>query len=324
MREDTIKEIYNNMADEYDEIHDLWYGWLLAMTHLNIVQFLIKVNINEKEKINCLDVGCGTGFQSILYSLCGFKVTGIDISDKLLLKAKSKSTEYYKNNVLFESKFPEINEYSKKAIDLTNGIRSNDKIQNPEYQQYSAVSLPYDDNTFDIVNCCGSVLSSIENYEVAIKEMIRVLKPKGYIILETENKYNLDLFWPIIDKLLLGRLAYDIPLSISLKNLFSKPSKHVQIEYPFSTHDSEVKIPIRLFSSFMLKKELRLNSIEIMDIKSIHNFTNIIPSVFLDSISPSKFLLNLFRILSNFEKKMDKTVLSKHFGCSTMYFGVKR
>jgi ubiquinone/menaquinone biosynthesis C-methylase UbiE len=310
MREDTIKEIYNNMADEYDDIHDLWYGWLLAMTHLNIVQFLDKVNINKKGKLNCLDVGCGTGFQSILYSLCGFKVTGIDISDKLLLKAKSK--------------FPEINEYSKKAINLANEIKSSNTIQHPEYQQCSAVSLPYDDNTFDIVNCCGSVLSSIENYEVAIKEMVRVLKPKGYLILEAENKYNMDLFWPIIDKLLLGQLEYDIPLSTSLKNLFSKPSKHVQIVYPFSTHESEVKIPIRLFSSFMLKKEMRLNSIEIIDIKSIHNFTNIIPSVFLDSISPSKFLLYLFRILSKFEKKMDKTILSRHFGCSTMYFGIKK
>jgi MPBQ/MSBQ methyltransferase len=323
MREDIIKEIYNNMADEYDEIYDLWYGWLLAMIHLNIVQFINKINTNKKTGLNCLDVGCGSGFQSILYSLCGFKVTGIDISDKLLLNAKSKTPEYYKENNLFDSKFPEINDYSKEAIDLANKIRLDNKIHQPEYQLCSAVSLPYESNTFDIINCCGSVLSSIENYETAIKEISRVLKPKGFLILETENKYNFDLLWPIIDKLLLGLIGYDIPLYRSLKNLFSNPYKHVQIEYPLSTHDLKVKIPIRLFSSTMLKKELRSNSIEILSIKSIHNLTNMIPSVLLDTAYPSKFLLILFKLLSKLEIKMNKTIISKHFGCSTMYIGIK-
>ncbi|OPY51432.1 MAG: hypothetical protein A4E48_01567 [Methanosaeta sp. PtaU1.Bin060] len=40
---------------------------------------------------NILDVGCGTGELSVLLAGLGYKVTGIDLSEKMLKKARSKS-----------------------------------------------------------------------------------------------------------------------------------------------------------------------------------------------------------------------------------------
>ncbi|MDI6896279.1 class I SAM-dependent methyltransferase [Methanocella conradii] len=41
--------------------------------------------------VEILDVGCGTGEISLLLAEMGFKVTGIDLSDKMLEKARSKA-----------------------------------------------------------------------------------------------------------------------------------------------------------------------------------------------------------------------------------------
>ena len=320
--EKKIAEIYNDMAEEYDDIQDLWYGWLLARLHFKIVQYLSENKIPTG--LNCLDVGCGTGFQSVLLSLCGHKVTGIDISQDLLEKAKAKSVKLYESKELFTTPYDFINDIIDQTDILCNRLRNNAPIQEPSYQLASATELPFENNQFDLVNCCGSVLSSIENYEEAIKEISRVLKPGGILILEVENKYNLDLFYPALDKVLFGVLDYDQPFRKSMKNIFSKPSQHAQIDFPFSMHEKEIKIPIWLFSSFGLKQELRKNSLLTENYYSIHNFTNILPSVLLDTSEPSKILVSIFKLLCNTEKTFNSMKVFNHFGCSSIYFCIKK
>ena len=103
--------------------------------------------INKGETI--LDVGCGAGFDLIVASRMvgqNGKVCGIDLTPKMTEKAK--------NN---------LNQYG---------------IQNYDIQIAGAESIPYPDNTFDVVTSNG-VLNLSPLKEKSFREIYRVLRPRG-------------------------------------------------------------------------------------------------------------------------------------------------
>ena len=81
-----VKNIFNEMADEYDSLSDLWYSWLFSRLHYLIASNVLYKNYPKKT----IDIGCGTGFQSFLYAGAGSNVYGIDIADELIKQAKKK------------------------------------------------------------------------------------------------------------------------------------------------------------------------------------------------------------------------------------------
>lgn len=95
-----------------------------------------------------LDAGCGSGkVTSAIARFGAKKVVGIDLTIEGINFAKEKSKE-----------FPEG--------------------RNIEYIQGNCKDLPFPDNTFDIVHSNG-VVHHTDDYEKCIKELHRVLKPKG-------------------------------------------------------------------------------------------------------------------------------------------------
>ena len=97
-----------------------------------------------------LDLGCGTGFSSFLLAKRGFKVTGLDISDKFLKIMKPKESK--------DLKFV--------AGDILN--------------------LEFPDCSFDLVTS-HEVIEHITNVEKALSEMARVVKRGGRIIIVSPN-----------------------------------------------------------------------------------------------------------------------------------------
>lgn len=51
------------------------------------------------------------------------------------------------------------------------------------------LELPFEDNSFDIVTC-REVIEHVEDEQKALKEIKRVLKPHGYLLITTPNLYN--------------------------------------------------------------------------------------------------------------------------------------
>ena len=129
-------------------------GWALfapleAITTPPAAKIVKFAKVNSAEKV--LDVGCGTGVVAVTAALKGAKVSALDLSPVLLEKA-------YEN-----AKIAGV------EIDFTEG--------DVEY-------LPYKDATFDVVmSQFGHMFAP--RPEVAISEMLRVLKPGGTIVFST-------------------------------------------------------------------------------------------------------------------------------------------
>jgi len=67
--------------------------------------------------LKILDVGCGTGELSILFSEMGHEVTGIDISKKMLKVAKTKA-KAFKADIIFEEEDAENPNYDAASFDI--------------------------------------------------------------------------------------------------------------------------------------------------------------------------------------------------------------
>lgn len=107
-----------------------------------------------------LDAGCGTGVISILLSELGHKVTGIDLSPKMLNRAREKVQE------------------SNKDIDFYEG-----NVEN----------LSFDNNTYDIVTA-RHLIWTLPNPSKAVREWSRIARPDGYIVL-IEGHWDFDAPW---------------------------------------------------------------------------------------------------------------------------------
>ncbi len=108
----------------------------------------LKLLGNVKNK-KLLDIGCGTGIYAKTLTEKGAKVRGIDISEEMIKIARQESP-------------------------------------NIEFKLGSMDKLPYRNNEFDIVLAALS-LGYLEDWGEVLKEIKRVLKPKGLFVFSTDN-----------------------------------------------------------------------------------------------------------------------------------------
>lgn len=125
---DVFERIINNPA------------WLHI--HLSKVDSLIKA-LDLPSKSRVLDVGCGTGYASLLHN--GFNNMGVLVDSIDISKASVKKGKNYSYN---------LNKFN-------------------EFILGSALRLPFKDNSFNAAYCIG-MLHHISYHHLAIKEMARV------------------------------------------------------------------------------------------------------------------------------------------------------
>jgi SAM-dependent methyltransferase len=129
-------------------------GWahfspLEALTTPQAPRLIRHARVRAGDRV--LDVGCGTGVVSITAARLGANVTGLDLTPELLQRARENAR------------------ISEVAV---------------EFQEGDAEDLPFDDSSFDaVLSQFGHIFAP--RPDVAVAEMLRVLKPGGTIAFST-------------------------------------------------------------------------------------------------------------------------------------------
>lgn len=111
----------------------------------------IEAELGKSQK-QVLDIGCGAGFLSNALAKHGHIVDGIDMSNESLAVAKKS-----------------------------------DSTNTANYQYANAYSLPFEDESFDVV-CAMDFLEHVEDPAKVVAEASRVLRPGGIFFFHTFSK----------------------------------------------------------------------------------------------------------------------------------------
>lgn len=128
----------------YSKIYDLIFGRIFHSSRCRAVALL-----GLKSGQHALEVGVGTGLSLRLYPRSSW-VTGIDLSEKMLEKSREKIARY--------------------------GL---DRVR---VRRMDACAMDFADDSFDAV-LAAYVMSTVPKPETTLREMVRVCKPGGTIVL---------------------------------------------------------------------------------------------------------------------------------------------
>ena len=119
-----------------------------------VVLFVKYLKTKIKPQVRCIDIGCGKGRNAIYLAQQGFEVYGID---------------YVKSSIEHAKKAASNNDVSSRLI-LTKAFMDR--------------KWPFKDNFFDVaIDCFASIdVETKKGRETYKKEMLRTLKPGGYVL----------------------------------------------------------------------------------------------------------------------------------------------
>ena len=149
-------QVYESKASRFDfdritGSYDSWYADRRGAMYDRLEKKLIASFLStETEGKRLLEIGCGTGHWSRFFSQCGFKVTGLDISERMVNTALQKG------------------------------------IPNVSFHIGDGHLLPFQDSTFDLTAAI-TTLEFVRDAEVVLREMIRCTRKPGRIVLGMLN-----------------------------------------------------------------------------------------------------------------------------------------
>jgi MPBQ/MSBQ methyltransferase len=207
-----------------------------------------------------LDAGCGNGFQTALLERLGYKTHGIDIAPKLLAVARRR-------------------------LPSANLVLGN--VQ----------TLPYCDESFDAVSCCGSTLSFVDDPDIAIREFARVLKPGARLLMDVEHRWSLDLVWMLLSPFCGDFLGYGASRREAWRSLSGRPLSGCSVNYPGYGR-------LRLFTRHELSVMLTGAGLRPLRWSGIHSITNLIPSTILHRDKLGRTTATLYRRLCALDARL--------------------
>jgi len=188
--------------------------------------------INEFEpstESNILDIGCGPGFLALDLAKMGYKGCGMDTS--------------------------------KKMISLSSDLFNKSNISNWNFVIGDAENTGLKNEEFDCIVASGVIEYMNEDYKM-LKEMSRILKPNGFLIINVTNKlgYSTSLNAitntikkiPYVMKILSIIRKYILDAEYGADNLGFAPRKHFLFKFKRSLKDTGFTIQKNIHHDFSL------------------------------------------------------------------------
>jgi ubiquinone/menaquinone biosynthesis C-methylase UbiE len=286
---DALKKYNADVYDDASAIYDTYEGLFFPYLFGRIRELITRRFIPALPSGACvLDVGCGSGQQTLQFLSAGFDVTGIDISAGLVRVANLK---------------------------LGTGV----------CMVSDACSLPFRDAAFDAVSCAGSTINHLPDYPCFFDEVSRVLKPGGIVFLESDNKWRPDMFWCLLSTLTGDPLAYHEKLDHVI-GYFRRPlGEGYPYVFPLAFDDGKVRmLHLRTFTHAELSRELRRRGFEVQSVYGIHAITNLIPSPLMLKDKPGRGTRGAFQALSGIEDRVYSRWPVNRFGMSIILIARKK
>lgn len=129
--------------EEYSKLERREHFYFWNVGRREILDEALSRNLEEQRNLEILDIGCGPGGNLLFLDKYG-RVTGLDVSEEALRFAKAKGYE--------------------------------------EVIQAGAEKVPLPDGAFDLISCLD-VLEHIEKDDRVLREIFRLLKPGGILLL---------------------------------------------------------------------------------------------------------------------------------------------
>ncbi|MDL2262714.1 ubiquinone/menaquinone biosynthesis methyltransferase [Bacteroidales bacterium OttesenSCG-928-I21] len=194
-KKESVKNIFDNIAPSYDKLNHL-----LSLNIDKRWRRLAIKTLSGKKVEKLLDVACGTGDFSVAAAESGIPyITGVDISEKMIEVGQEK-------------------------------IKSKNLADKITLQYGDSEQLDFSDKIFDAVTVAFGV-RNFENLEVGLKEMCRVLKDDGKIVI---LEFSIPEYFPVkqlylfyFNKILQQSSSGDknMPLTLSVYGAVTATSK---------------------------------------------------------------------------------------------------
>lgn len=143
-------------AERLPAAYAAWRHSVLGRVTDALEQDLILELVRPSAGLRILDVGCGDGVLAEELARYGAQVTGVDASEAMVAAARKRAE------------------------------RHGDRIS---FEVARAEALPFETGRFDVVVAI-TVLCFVENAGGALREMSRVLKPDGHLIIGELGRYS--------------------------------------------------------------------------------------------------------------------------------------
>ena len=246
---ETTKEVYKKAAETPDVGLCCTTTPIWQLPGLTIPKRMQEMNygcgstVHPRDLVNSpsiLYVGVGGGMELLQFAYFSRekgKVIGVDVVDEMLTASKENFKEAEKQNDWFNADF----------VTLKNG---------------DALSLPIEDNSIDVAaqNCLFNIFHN-EDLKQALKEMYRVLKPHGRLVM-SDPICETDMPETLKNDATLRALCLSgaIPMAAYIKML---------TDIGFGTIEIRAKRPYRILdpSQYTTTKQIFIESLEVCAIK---------------------------------------------------------
>jgi demethylmenaquinone methyltransferase/2-methoxy-6-polyprenyl-1,4-benzoquinol methylase len=155
-RSAKVRDLFAAIAPRYDLINDLQSFGLHRRWKRRLIQLA-----GARPGEQALDLCCGTGDLAFAMARQGTQVVGLDFSGPMLAAAHAR-----------------LRQRRRQAVASN---RPESTIRNPQFLRGDALNLPFPDASFHIVTI-GYGLRNLADFEQGLREMARVAKPGGRLL----------------------------------------------------------------------------------------------------------------------------------------------